>query len=61
MARWIASYYHPHIGMVIKCSGCEKVTKHQGQSNPKFCPECGAPMENWSSVPDNWGRALDSF
>ncbi len=59
-AEWIAVQYRPHVGMIIKCSSCDKQIGH-GNPNPKFCPECGASMKNHADVPKGWGRALDSF
>ncbi|OGM10625.1 hypothetical protein A2Z67_00015 [Candidatus Woesebacteria bacterium RBG_13_36_22] len=57
---WVADYYHPYVGMIIKCSNCQDKVKHD-KPNPKFCPSCGSEMTNFDGVPEGWGRVLDSF
>ena len=59
-AEWHAVQYHPHAGMIIKCSSCQNRIRHSNP-NPKFCPNCGAEIMNHSDTPKGWGRALDAF
>ena len=58
--EWVATTYHPFVGMLVACSACKKQVKHNNP-NPNFCPNCGVKMTNASDIPRNWVRALDSF
>ncbi|GMU74012.1 MAG: hypothetical protein AMXMBFR44_2110 [Candidatus Campbellbacteria bacterium] len=61
-AEWVADYYHPYQGMILKCSSCGGQIRHQdGNRNPRFCPNCGAQMSNPNELPKGWLKALDSF
>ncbi len=59
-ADWVATAYHPWVGIVIACSSCKSKVKYENPT-AKFCPNCGAKMGNAAKMPLDWIKALDSF